>query len=125
VNHLQPPLARRLGRNRKIAVGPWFRPAFRVLRMARRLRATPLDPFARQASRVEERTLIDWYQALLADVLTELRPANHAVAIELAGLPDGIRGYEQVKHAGAEAAKAKAAELAEQLRKPRLPLLAS
>jgi indolepyruvate ferredoxin oxidoreductase len=123
VNHLQPPLARRAGRNRKIAVGPWFRPAFRVLRMARRLRATPLDPFARQASRVEERALIAWYQALVAEVLAELRPSNYAVAVELAELPDLIRGYEQVKHAGAESAQARAAELLEQLHRPRLPLM--
>jgi indolepyruvate ferredoxin oxidoreductase len=123
VNHLQPPLARRLGRSGKIAVGPWFRPAFRVLRMARRLRATPLDPFARQASRVEERALIAWYQALVTDVLAELRPSNYAVALQLTELPDLIRGYEQVKHAGAEAARARAAELLEQLHRPRLPLM--
>jgi indolepyruvate ferredoxin oxidoreductase len=125
VNHLQPPLARRLGRNRKIAVGPWFRPAFRVLRRARRLRGTPLDPFARQASRVEERALIAWYQELVTGVLADLRPLNHAVAVELTELPDLIRGYEQVKHAGAEAAKARATELLEQLRRPRLPVMAT
>ena len=124
VNHLQPPLARRLGRNRKIAVGPWLRPAFRMLRTARRLRGTPLDPFARQASRVEERALVAWYQELVTGVLAELRPSNHAVAVELAELPDLIRGYEQVKHAGAEAAKAGATELLEQLRRPRLPVMA-
>jgi indolepyruvate ferredoxin oxidoreductase len=122
-NHLQPPLARRLGRSRKIAVGPWFRPAFRVLRMARRLRATPLDPFARQASRVEERALIAWYQALVTSVLDELRPSNYAVALELTELPDLIRGYERVKHASAEAAQTRAAELLEQLYRPRLPLM--
>jgi indolepyruvate ferredoxin oxidoreductase len=123
VNHLQPPLARRLGRNRKIAVGPWFRPAFRVLRAARRLRGTTWDPFARQASRVEERALLAWYQELVDGVLADLRPSNHAVAIELAELPDLIRGYEQVKHVGAEAAKARATELIEQLHRPRIPVM--
>jgi indolepyruvate ferredoxin oxidoreductase len=123
VNHLQPPLTRRLGREHKLAVGPWFRPAFRLLRMARGLRTGPLDPFARQASRIEERSLIDWYRDLMDDVLAELRPANHAVAVELAELPDRIRGYEGVKHEGAEAAKARATELVERLRRPRLPLL--
>lgn len=122
-NHLLPPLARRLGRGRKITVGPWFRPGFRVLRMARRLRGTPLDPFARQASRVEERALITWYQELLDEVLAELRPSNHAAAVALAEVPDLIRGYEQVKHAGAEAAKVRAAEYLEQMHRPRLPLL--
>jgi len=37
----------------------------------------------------------------------------------------GIRGYEQVKHANALAAKESASELLEQLHRPRLPLLAS
>jgi indolepyruvate ferredoxin oxidoreductase len=125
LNHLQPPLARRLGRNRKIAVGPWFRPAFRVLRLVRGVRGTPLDLFARQASRVEERALIAWYQELVAEVLAELRPANHGIAVELTDLPDLIRGYEQVKHAGAEIAQAKAVELLERLHRPRLPVMAT
>jgi indolepyruvate ferredoxin oxidoreductase len=125
VNHLQPPIARRFGRDRKIAVGPWFRPAFRVLRMARRLRATRLDRFARQASRVEERALVEWYLNLIANVLAELRPANQAIAVALASLPDRIRGYEQVKHERAQIAKSAAAELADQLRRPRLPILRS
>jgi indolepyruvate ferredoxin oxidoreductase len=125
VNHLQPPLARRLGRDRKIPVGPWFRPAFRVLRTARRVRGTPLDPFARQASRVEERALIARYQALVAEVLAGLLPSNHVVAVELAELPDLICGYEQVKHASVERAKARAAELLEPLHRPRLPVVAA
>ena len=124
VNHLQPPLARRLGRNRKIVVGPWFRPVFRILRMTRGLRATPLDPFARQASRIEERELVDWYRSLIDNAMAELRPSNHATAVELARLPDRIRGYEQVKHASALVAKERATKLLEQLHRPRLPLLA-
>jgi indolepyruvate ferredoxin oxidoreductase len=122
VHHLQPPLARRLGHSRKLTVGPWFRPAFRALRMARGLRGTSLDPFRRQQSRVEERELIGWYRALLDEVVAELRPSNHSIAIELAEVPDQIRGYEQVKHEAAERAKARAADLTDQLRRPRLPI---
>jgi indolepyruvate ferredoxin oxidoreductase len=59
----------------------------------------------------------------VTDVLAELRPSNYAVALQLTELPDLIRGYEQVKHAGAEAARARAAELLEQLHRPRLPLM--
>jgi indolepyruvate ferredoxin oxidoreductase len=122
VNHLQPPLVRRIGRTRKLAVGPWFRPAFRLLRAARGLRGTALDPFRMQAARVEERALVSWYQDLIVTALAELRPANHAVAVELAVLPDRIRGYEQVKHGNAVAAMARAETLVENLRRPRLPL---
>ncbi|GAA5078195.1 indolepyruvate ferredoxin oxidoreductase [Thermocatellispora tengchongensis] len=121
-HHLQPPLARRLGRTRKLAVGPWFRPAFRLLRLARGLRGTALDPFKRQASRVEERELISWYRRILDEIQAELWEANHPVAVALAELPDLIRGFEEVKHRNAEAAKAQAAELRERLRRPMLPL---
>jgi len=121
VNHLQPPAARRFGA-RKIPVGPWFRPVFHLLRAARGLRATPLDPFRGQHSRVEERALIDWYRGLLTLVATELRASNHRVAVELAGVPEQIRGYEGVKHASAQAARERAEELVDLLRRPRLPL---
>ena len=121
VNHLQPPAARRFGTS-KVAVGPWFRPVFRVLRAARGLRGTRLDPFRRQSSRVQERLLIDWYRGLLDLVVAELRVSNHGIAVALAAVPDQIRGYEQVKDAGARAARQRAEELAEELRRPRLPL---
>jgi len=123
VHHLQPPLARTLGW-RKLAVGPWFRPVFRALRTARRLRGTALDPFRRQTSRVEERELIRWYRGLLDEIRAELRESNHAVAVALADIPDRIRGYEQLKHTNAEAAKTDAAQLRKQLRRPLIPISA-
>jgi indolepyruvate ferredoxin oxidoreductase len=54
-----------------------------------------------------------------------VRILKHAVAVRLAELPDLIRGYEQVRHDGAETAKAAAADLLEQLRRPRLPIQAT
>jgi indolepyruvate ferredoxin oxidoreductase len=122
VNHLSPPAARALGRTRKLAIGPWFRPGLRLLRLARRLRGTPLDIFRRQPSRVEERELVTWYRQLIDDIHSELRNGNHAVAVTLADLPDRIRGYEQVKRQSAEAARAEEAVLREQLRRPMLPI---
>ncbi|MGH3491811.1 MAG: indolepyruvate ferredoxin oxidoreductase family protein, partial [Sciscionella sp.] len=109
--HLSPPVLRRLGRTRKVTLGPWFRPAFRLLRAARRLRGTPLDPFARQSSRREERALIDWYEDLLAQGLTALTRDTMPVVIELAETPDLIRGYEQIKTRHASHARARAATL--------------
>jgi indolepyruvate ferredoxin oxidoreductase len=122
VNHLSPPSARALGRTRKLAMGPWFRPGFRLLRMARGLRGTSLDIFRRQSSRSEERELISWYRQLIDDIHSGLRESNHAVAVTLADLPDRIRGYEQVKHQSAEAVRAEASTLREQLHRPMLPI---
>ena len=123
IYNLQPPLARRLGRHQKLHLGPWFTPAFRVLRAARGLRSTPIDPFRNQPTRREEREIIDWYRQVIETVLTELSPANHPTAVMLAELPDSIRGYEDIKHHNAVGAYALAEELIEGLRRPRLPLL--
>jgi indolepyruvate ferredoxin oxidoreductase len=121
--NLHPPAARLIGRDSKIRLGPWFEPAFRVLRAGRRLRGTPFDPFGRQAGRREERELITWYQELLSGALAMLNSSNAQTVLEIAELPDLIRGYEQVKSDNASRARVRAEDLREQLRRPRLPLL--
>jgi indolepyruvate ferredoxin oxidoreductase len=94
--HLHPPLLRALGLTRKLRLGPWFHPALRALRACRRLRGTACDPFGYAAVRREERRLIPWYRALVADALAA-GPGAYATALELAHLPDAIRGYEAIK----------------------------
>jgi indolepyruvate ferredoxin oxidoreductase len=47
--------------------------------------------------RREERTLVDWYRALVRAALPYLGPATHALVREIAALPDGIRGFEELK----------------------------
>jgi indolepyruvate ferredoxin oxidoreductase len=121
--NLHPPAARLIGREAKIHLGPWFDLAFRVLRGGRRLRGTALDPFGRQAGRREERELITWYETLLSDALTALKPSNAGTVLEIAKLPDIIRGYEQIKSDNAARARDRAAELRAQLTRPQLPLL--
>ena len=94
---LHPPVLRALGMQRKIELGPWFVPAFRVLRAMRRLRGTGLDPFGRTRVRVVERELIEEYLGLVDHLTGRLSPATAALAVRLAELPDGVRGYEDVK----------------------------
>ena len=48
---LHPPILRAMGMDRKLALGSWFIPAFKLLRGARRLRGTPLDVFGYAAVR--------------------------------------------------------------------------
>src|SRR5690606_38082536 len=119
--NLQPPLARRLGTG-KIQLGSWFDLGFKALRAGRRLRGTPFDPFALQASRIEERQVRDWYLDLVDEIVGAVSPLNHGVAVQLAELPDAIRGYEQVKHEGALVAQERAERLREQLTRPPLAL---
>jgi indolepyruvate ferredoxin oxidoreductase len=100
---LHPPLLRALGLRKKIAFPAWaIRPAFRVLRTMRHLRGTPADVFGYSRVRRTERRLAAGYEAELRAVLAGLSPASHATAVELARLPLGIRGYEQVKLAAVE-----------------------
>ena len=95
--NLHPPLLRSMGLKKKLKLGPWFRPALRLLASMKGLRGTAFDPFGYAAIRREERTLISWYRDLVGNVLEHVAPNNLTLAIEIASLPDRIRGYEQVK----------------------------
>jgi indolepyruvate ferredoxin oxidoreductase len=94
---LHPPILRAVGLRRKIAVGRWIEPAFRLLVSLRRLRGTALDPFGYAKVRRIERGLILEYQGLLERALSSLDGDGYDRAVTLAALPDLIRGYEEVK----------------------------
>jgi indolepyruvate ferredoxin oxidoreductase len=111
---LHPPFLRRLGRTQKISFGPWFRNVFRVLVAVRGLRGTSLDPFGWQASRREEREIVNWYRELLDKVLDgDLSSVTFPIAVEIAELPDSVRGYENVKTANLARARRRANKLEE------------
>jgi indolepyruvate ferredoxin oxidoreductase len=112
---LHPPLLRALGLRRKLDLGPWFRPAFALVRASRRLRETPLDPFGLARVRQEERALIGWYEDVVARALGRLTPATHARVAEIAAVPDAIRGYEDIKLRNAAGARERAATLLDRL----------
>jgi len=95
--HLHPPLLRALGMKRKLRLGRWFAGAFRLLAGLRGLRGTALDPFGWPEVRRVERALIGEYTALVEKALADLSPATYERAVKLAGLPDLIRGYEDIK----------------------------
>ncbi len=99
--HLHPPMLRALGLHRKLRLGRSARPALLALRTARRLRGTPADPFARNAVRRVERAMIPEYRAAISTLLAGLGSAPSAerlaAAVAIAGLPDQVRGYEQLK----------------------------
>ncbi|MBU3868446.1 hypothetical protein KN815_31680, partial [Streptomyces sp. 4503] len=87
---------------RKISLGPWFRPVFRTLRAMRKVRGTRLDVFGYAHLRRVERELIQEYRETILEALAAARPAADLAAdldavVELAELPDLVRGYEQIK----------------------------
>jgi indolepyruvate ferredoxin oxidoreductase len=113
--HLHPPLLRALGMRRKLALGRWFTPVLALLARGRGLRGTPLDPFGHTRVRRVERALPAEYMALVDVALERLRPQTLELALELAALPELVRGYEEIKLAGVERFRARGAELAASL----------
>lgn len=94
---LHPPMLRSLGMDRKIALGPWTRPAIVALARGKRLRGTKLDPFGRAHVRKLERELLAEYRTVVERLQIGLTSANHAEAVRIASLPDIVRGYEDRK----------------------------
>jgi indolepyruvate ferredoxin oxidoreductase len=88
----------------------------------RGLRGTAFDPFGYLQERREERRLIGEYQTLCEDLIVELSPENHALALALAALPEKIRGYGHVKARGIAVAAAEREKLLERWRSPGAPL---
>ena len=95
--HLQPPLLKALGLKRKLQVGRWFDVVYRALRQMRFLRGTAFDPFGYDRVRRVERDLIAQYRRLVFTAIEDLSADNYERAVELAQLPDMIRGYDEVK----------------------------
>jgi len=127
--NLAPPLLSRrdprTGELQKRPFGRWVFGAFRILARFKRLRGTRWDVFGRTAERRTERRLIDDYRELIRELLTDLGPRNHAVAVELAALPEHIRGYGHVKERSIARAKQREAELMIRFRAPAEPRTAA
>ena len=122
--NFHPPLLRALGLKRKLAFGPWFTPALRLLRAVRRVRGTPWDLFGYAAVRREERRLISWYTALVEAALGHLDRETYPLALDIACLADGIRGYEEIKLNNVKAVKERAWTLLKRLREAKAPVTA-
>jgi indolepyruvate ferredoxin oxidoreductase len=107
--HLAPPVLARpdptTGRVRKQEFGPWMMKAFQWLARARRFRGSRWDPFGRLPERRLERELIADYEADMGVALARLSPATYEAAVELAALPETIRGFGHVKAKAIEAAR--------------------
>jgi indolepyruvate ferredoxin oxidoreductase len=98
--HMAPPLLAKTndkGELVKQPFGPWMLKAFRVLAKMKGLRGTAFDIFGRTAERKMERALIAEYRACIEELLCGLTAQNLALAVEIARIPEEIRGYGHVK----------------------------
>ncbi|HEX4985789.1 MAG TPA: indolepyruvate ferredoxin oxidoreductase family protein [Burkholderiales bacterium] len=125
--HLAPPLvARRDARGRlvKSRYGAWMKPAFAALARLKGLRGSALDPFGYTRERRTERGMIRDYEALVLELLQGLSPKNHRLAVELASLPERIRGFGHVKERSIALVAAEREKLLRQLRQGGVSLAA-
>jgi indolepyruvate ferredoxin oxidoreductase len=110
VHHLAPPaVAKRdaQGHLVKQPFGPWMRTAFKWLAKLRGLRGTAFDPFGRTEERRTERALIGEYRSAIDELLAGLTTDKLALALEIARIPEDIRGYGHVKERHLTAARVK------------------
>ena len=68
-----------------------------LLRAGRVVRGRVIDPFGHAEIRRIERQLPAEYQSAIETVLVSLNASNLASAVEIANLPDQVRGYENLK----------------------------
>ncbi len=119
--HLAPPLIavkNEKGELQKQKFGPWMLTAFKLLARLKALRGTPMDVFGRTEERKIERALIDEYKASIEEVLASLSAENHATAVEIARIPEAIKGYGHVKARHLAAARPQWAALMTAFRRP-------
>ena len=84
---------------------------FKILAKGRVLRGTPFDIFGYTEERRCERQLIADYVAQIEKLLPKLSRENLAVMVEIASIPERIRGYGHVKLASIAAGKRRLSEL--------------
>ena len=118
--HLAPPLFSsrdaHSGEPVKTAYGAWILSAMNLLARFKFLRGTAFDPFGKTAERKMERRLIEEYEQTIEELLRGLSKKNHALAVEIARIPEQFRGYDLVKQKHVESAKSQKNELLKEFR---------
>jgi indolepyruvate ferredoxin oxidoreductase len=98
--HLAPPLISKTnakGELQKQKFGPLMLSGFKLLKHLKVLRDSPLDVFGYTEERRTERELIQQYLTSVDDILRKLNASNHALAVEMARIPEQIKGFGHVK----------------------------
>jgi len=118
--HLAPPLFSKrnphTGEPIKTAYGQWMFSAMKFLARFKFLRGTAFDPFGKTVERKMERSLIQEYEKTIEELLRGLSKKNHVLAIEIAKIPEQIRGYDLVKQRHVDSVKLHEQELLEEFR---------
>ncbi len=106
------------GRPVKKSYGPWMRKAFGILAHLKGLRGGIVDPFGYSPERKAERALTGEYETTIVELLSGLTLDNLETAVEIANIPEQIRGYGVVKTQSIENAQSLQKELLADFRNP-------
>lgn len=125
--HLAPPLLAKKdahGRLQKKEFGPWVLTAFKWLAKLKFLRGGTFDVFGYTEERKTERALIGEYEQTVAKLLAGLDGNRLPLAVQIASVPEHIRGYGHVKEKHLHEARAREAALLAKWDNPReIPLV--
>ena len=120
--HLAPPFLSRpdpvTGRIAKRIYGEGMKRVFRLLARLKGLRGTRWDIFAHTEERRAERALIQQYEQDIGELLDSLSFLRHKQAVEIARIPEGIRGFGHVKARNMAAAETQRQALLARWRAP-------
>jgi len=119
--NLAPPLFSKRDSNGHLVkqqYGSWIFTAFKIMTKLKGLRGGAFDIFGKTEERRMERQLIVDYRNTLEELINGLNTANYDLAIEIARVPEHIRGYGHVKEEHFVKAKTRWNDLLLQWRNP-------
>jgi indolepyruvate ferredoxin oxidoreductase len=119
--HLAPPLLAKKnakGELQKRPYGAWMLGAFKLLAKMKGLRGTAFDIFGKTEERKMERALIDQYRTSIEKLLPALNLNNTSIALEIARIPEQIKGYGHVKERNVAAAQKRWRQLETEFAQP-------
>ena len=93
------------GNPTKINFGSWLMFVFKFICIFKFLRGTYFDIFGYFEERKKERLLIKNYKEKILEICSKLDAENYSLAVEIASIPDQIRGFGHIKKKNIEIAK--------------------
>ena len=85
------------GKPYKKEVGPWLMQGFKVLSKFKGLRGTIFDVYRNSDERKMAHRLLAQYEQDINDCIGRIQAGNYATAVQIASLPEKVRGYGHVR----------------------------
>ena len=121
--HMAPPLISKRdpisGHLKKREFGGWMLSALKMASLFKGMRSSLLNPFGYSQERKEDKAMLDQYEGVLNQIIDGLSENNKEAALEMARVPEFIRGYGHVRTQNIESAVRRWKSLDDQFRNPK------